>query len=103
MVAEHEEIRPEEPLRSCFEARLARLYERTVALNLRDGFRMRHERAPGDKLKDSDSSSDSSSSDSTSDDAEDLELKGLEAVLGGAAKRCSRAIVDHASHCDDIY
>jgi len=60
-----------------------RLYGRAMELNDRDGFRMRHQRKPGEKLSDDeDSSSDSSSTDSTSDDAEDLTPVGLEAALG---------------------
>ncbi|CAE8617030.1 unnamed protein product [Polarella glacialis] len=61
-----------------------RLYARATELNQADGFRMRHQRGPGEKPDGSDdSSSDSSSSDSSSDSAEDLSPEGLSAALGG--------------------
>lgn len=52
------------------------LHERALALNRRDGFRMRHERPPGDHLEDA-SSSTSDSSDSSSDEVVDLSPSGL--------------------------
>mmetsp|Transcript_91290 Transcript_91290/g.144254 ORF Transcript_91290/g.144254 Transcript_91290/m.144254 type:complete len:491 (+) Transcript_91290:73-1545(+) len=58
-------------------------------LNARDGFRMRHERRPGEKLPDakSGSSSSESSSDSSSDEENEIVLPtpaGIEAALLGA-------------------
>uniref|UniRef100_A0A7S4VSV2 JmjC domain-containing protein n=2 Tax=Alexandrium monilatum TaxID=311494 RepID=A0A7S4VSV2_9DINO len=57
------------------------LYERALRLNRRDGFRMRHEREPGEKLSSCSSSSSESSSDSSSDEAVDLDPTGLQKVL----------------------
>lgn len=60
-----------------------RLYERATELNGRDGFRMRHERKPGEKAEGKDSSSsDSSSSDSSSDESGDFMEDGLASALG---------------------
>jgi hypothetical protein len=66
------------------------LYERALALNRRDEFKMRSERGEDEKLrKEPDSSSSSSSSDSSSDEQADLDPAGLQAVvhktLGAAA------------------
>jgi len=67
------------------------LYEKATSLNRRDGFKMRHERAPGEKLSSCSSSSSESSSDSSSDEAVDLDPAGLQGALrpglkvGGAA------------------
>jgi len=69
-----------------------KLYHRAVELNRKDGFRMRHERGPGEKLSSCSSSSSESSSDSSSDEAADLDFRGVESVtrgelLGSAAFR----------------
>uniref|UniRef100_A0A7S1ALC0 JmjC domain-containing protein n=1 Tax=Noctiluca scintillans TaxID=2966 RepID=A0A7S1ALC0_NOCSC len=57
-----------------------RLHDRALALNRRDNFRMRHERAKGEKLSSGSSSSSASSSDSSSDEAGDLDPVGLRGV-----------------------
>jgi histone arginine demethylase JMJD6 len=58
-----------------------RLHERALALNRKDGFRMRHERPAGEKLPSGSSSSSDSSSDSSTDDAADLDDQGLETII----------------------
>merc|ERR1711953_1097092 len=63
-----------------------KLHETALAWNRKDNFRMRHERAPGEKLSDLSSSSSESSSDSESDQAADLDAAGLkDAVEPGLA------------------
>jgi len=57
------------------------LHVRALEMNRRDGFRMRHQRNPGEKLSDISSSSSESSSDSSSDEAGDLDPQGLQAVI----------------------
>jgi len=57
------------------------LYERAMAMNRRDNFRMRHERPKGERLSDASSSSSESSSDSSSDLAEDLDPHGLKGAV----------------------
>ena len=56
------------------------LHGRALELNRLDGFRMRHERRPGERLPDASSSS-SDSSDSTSDEPRDFSPTGLEAAV----------------------
>jgi len=58
------------------------LYEKAVAANKRDNFKMRHERGPDDKLSSCSSSSSESSSDSSSDEAVDLDPRGLASLIG---------------------
>ncbi|CAE8601364.1 unnamed protein product, partial [Polarella glacialis] len=54
------------------------IYERAIAMNKRDKFKMRHQRPAGDRLPDASSSSSESSSDSTSDGEADLDPAGLQ-------------------------
>jgi histone arginine demethylase JMJD6 len=66
------------------------LAARALEMNRRDKFRMRHERAPHEKLSDVSSSSSESSSDSSTDEAGDLTESGLQDVLGEGVHLGSR-------------
>lgn len=62
------------------------LHSRAIAMNLRDNFRMRHERPKGDRLSSASSSSSESSSDSSSDNAEDLDPDCLQGAIADNLK-----------------
>jgi len=67
------------------------LYERAIAMNKKDNFKMRHERPVGSRLSDASSSSSESSSDSSSDEAVDLDPEGLEAAVPDAHEKLGAA------------
>ncbi|CAE8654139.1 unnamed protein product, partial [Polarella glacialis] len=62
------------------------IYERAIAMNKRDKFKMRHQRPAGDRLPDASSSSSESSSDSTSDGEADLDPAGLQDAVAPGMK-----------------
>jgi histone arginine demethylase JMJD6 len=72
------------------------LAARALEMNRRDKFRMRHERAPHEKLSDVSSSSSESSSDSSTDEAGDLTENGLQDVLGEGVHLGSRVWKEQA-------
>eukprot|EP00931_Biecheleriopsis_adriatica_P075479 TRINITY_DN49331_c0_g1_i1.p1 TRINITY_DN49331_c0_g1~~TRINITY_DN49331_c0_g1_i1.p1 ORF type:complete len:507 (+),score=112.94 TRINITY_DN49331_c0_g1_i1:104-1624(+) len=67
------------------------LYQRAIAMNEKDNFKMRHERPAGERLSDASSSSSESSSDSSSDEDVDLDPDGLQDAVTNASETLGAA------------